>query len=150
MPGRAKLTRIIASDYAALLCVIGPVVALGLWVGVDVLGLGKAGKREGFTFLAGMAAVVSAVCLPALVVRVRGIQAVFRDGVEVEGQVTSLQMMGDRGTIEYAFELDGREHRVSRAIAKSARTERLAVGTPVTVVVDPKDPSRAFLKFLFT
>ncbi|MGE0707942.1 MAG: DUF3592 domain-containing protein [Planctomycetota bacterium] len=150
-----SVLRILQADYLSGLCVIAPLVGWGLFVAVEVLGLSpgrrgaaSAGAPRGHVLLY-VALVATAVCVPLLLARLRSFFATFRAGVEVTGRVLSVSFYRDRGTIEFAFEHEGREHAVSRGVHKTARTAALEAGDEVAVLLDPRAPQAALIRDLF-
>jgi hypothetical protein len=142
-----SVLRIVQQDYASLLCVLGPVVFWGLFVAVDVLGLGR--RPDAKPFFRYAAPAVTAVALPLLVVRVRRFARLFRDGVEVSGRVTACAFERDRGRVEFTFEHDGKSYAGGAALHRTARTAALAPGQELVVLFDPAAPESALLRDLY-
>jgi hypothetical protein len=142
-----SVLRIVQQDYVALLCVLVPVVAWGLYVGVDVLGYGR--RPGAAPFFLYVAPVATAVGLLALARRVRGFARLFREGVEVEGQVTKVWFIKDRGRVELRWSQGGVVRESWRAIHRTARTEALREGQTVVLLVDPARPDVALLRDLY-
>lgn len=148
------LRRIVLIDYASLLLAIAPVVS----VGIGVFAVIDQGRPTRFVY---GAAAVAVIALVLLVLRVRTIRAVFREGTEVEGTVTSVLPLGeDRGQLAVSFDLEGRRYDVVCAVhgrfgaapvdpqARGVAERGVAEGDRVVLVVDPRRPDRAFLRDL--
>ncbi len=142
-----SIKSILQADYGAMLCALGPLVFWGIAMGMAVVN-SLDGKAQDLTMVV-IASVGTAVCGPFLVIRLRSIFAIFRDGVEVDGVVTSVEFYRDRGTVEFTFPWEGEVWSVSRAIHKTDRTTALKKTQAVVVLVDPTNPKNAHLRDLF-
>lgn len=143
------MLRIVQQDYASLLCALLPAVLWGLFVAVDLLGLGRGGGGEARPFFRYAAPAVTVVALPLLALRVRRFGRLFREGVEVTGQVTSCDFGGDRGRVEFVFEHEGKRYEAGAAVHRTARADALAPGQEVVVLFDPAAPESALLRDLY-
>lgn len=144
-----SVLRIVQQDYAALLCVLVPVVAWGLFVVVDVLGYGRRPGPAGFPFFLWSAPIVTALGLVLLALRVRGFSRLFREGIELQGTITKVWFIKDRGRVEFRWDQAGVPRESWRAIHRTARTLALREGQPVVLLVDPARPDVALLRDLY-
>ncbi|MGE5597915.1 MAG: DUF3592 domain-containing protein [Bacteroidota bacterium] len=150
-----SLTRIISTDYPAMLAVLFPVVAWGIYAALRIFGrlpdrhgrMVSSAEAGPFFFYVGLAALVIGV--PLLVMRVRTLRGAFSRGIETEGLITNLYFHRDRGRVEYTYEYQGRTYKRRNAINRNNRTRKLVMGTKTVVVVDPDKPERAFIKALY-
>ncbi|HEX9838566.1 MAG TPA: DUF3592 domain-containing protein, partial [Anaerolineales bacterium] len=81
--------------------------------------------------------------------RYRTISSVFEDGTEAKGVVTGLSFFRGRGRVQYSYTFQGEKQTSDNAINKNGRTRKLRVGEAVTVIVDPNDPKRAFIREIY-
>lgn len=146
------LPRIVQQDYVALLSVLGPAALWFLYLTVDVLGFARRPPppgAEATPFFLYVAPVATVLGLAGLVARVRGVRRLFREGLEVEGRITAVQFMKDRGRVDFVYVHAGQEHASWRALHRTERTEALRQGQAVVVLVDPARPTSALLRDLY-
>ena len=151
---KPRLTRIFASDYLAMLSVMGLAV---MWATYLVTSLGGALESPSShtrltgsdpVFL-GFAVVASIILVPLAVFRVRSVQRVFADGVRTTGTVTGVQFYRDRGRVEYRFRFRNRQIEAGAPLHKTATTSQLRVGQEVDLVANPEKPTQAFVVDLY-
>lgn len=157
MTGRApSLSRIISTDYTAMLAAIAPVVLTALYTLFVTTGL--MAKARGWDPLMGdngrpfffwFAAASIAAGIPVLFWRLRMVRGVFENGVEVPGVITHIMFFKDRGRVEYSYEYEGQAHRAGQAFHRNRRTAALQLGQRVAVMVDRFNPSRALIRDLY-
>jgi hypothetical protein len=82
--------------------------------------------------------------------RIRSIKRIIRTGSEVEGRIQSIGFVKDRGRVEFEYDYDGRTYQGGSAIWKNRETSQLQDGDEVTLVIDPENPSRAFIASLYS
>lgn len=135
---KASLVRIVQSDYLATLAVLFPIVMFGFYIVTsDPLFLN-------------LTLIALAVGIAVLIWRIRLVQVVFVNGTEVAGQVKKVFFYRGRGRVEYTYTYQGQNYSGANAIMKSRRTEALAPGANITVVVHKSSPKRAFIRDLYT
>jgi hypothetical protein len=147
--------RIVQSDYIALLAVLAPVVAWGMYIATAYFGFFPGlrgddpltGADAPFFLYAGVA--VTLIAIPLLTVRVRSFQSLFRRGVELPGRITDISFYRDRGRIEYTYSYQGQTYQGANAIQKTGRAQALQPGAEVTLLVDPDKPDRALIRDLY-
>ena len=148
-----KLTRIIGTDYGALLGVILPLAGALLWAGNTFFGFpatwrGRAIQQGDPTFIwIGVGMAVVGIVLLAW--RLSVFRSLFANGHRVPGRVTSVSFFKDRGRIEYDYEYGGSALHGGHAVHKTKRTTSLEEGQTVTVLVDPGNPKRTILADLY-
>jgi hypothetical protein len=135
--------RIIQVDYTSSLAVIFPVLA---WVLYVFLALTRSSGRADFVYAG---AAITVCGLLVLLARYRVFQTVFGHGDEVAGVVSAVAFLFDRGQVTATYESGGEEHLCVNAVQKTKRTQSLQVGAYVTVVFDPSNPKRAFIRDLY-
>jgi len=67
----------------------------------------------------------------------------------VEGHILEVKFFRDRGSVAYAYTLDGRQLTGWNAIMRNSRTAALEPGHPVTLVVDSTDHKKAHVRDLY-
>jgi len=82
--------------------------------------------------------------------RIGDIKRIVNTGPEVKGRIHSIGFMKDRGRVEYDYEYDGKSYHAGNAIWKNRETTKLQDGDEITLIVDPDNPSRAFIASLYT
>lgn len=151
--GTPGLSRIISTDYTALLGAILPLVGVLLWIGNKFFGFpsrwrGREIQQGDSTFL-WIAAAMVIVGVLLLLWRIHTFQSLFIAGHRVPGRVTTVSFFRDRGRIEYEYQYAGASHHAGNAIHKNKRTMAIQQGMPVTIVVDPANPKRTILLDLY-
>lgn len=140
---RPSLFRIISNDYPSLLAVLFPVV---FWIFTAYFFYGGDASAELFLLLsAGM----TVVAIPVLIWRYRMVASVFEDGMETPGTIQSIHFFRGRGRVEYIYTFQGQKYASGNAVNRTKYTRDLSGGQSVTVVVDPENPKRAFIKEIY-
>jgi hypothetical protein len=151
-----SILKIIQIDYTAMLAVMFPIVIWGLYIAISYFGFlpglrGRdpiqASQGAPFFFYMGIAALV--IGMPVLIWRVRSIQSIFTNGVIVSGQIINIGFHRDRGRVEYSYHYEGQTYQVGNAIQKTKRTKTLNSGDEITVIVDPTNPKKAYIRELY-
>ena len=101
-------------------------------------------------FMGGGAVLMTAVFGPVLAWRIRDLRRVFARGEVVQGRVLTV---GENSEfIEHAviaYQHGGREYRVTNVTEGVLAPQKLAPGSAVDIVVDPRKPARAFIVNLY-
>lgn len=148
--------RIIQSDYLALVGILFPAVMFVMYLTVVYFGFfpGLRGRDpivggEGAPILlyTGIAGLVTG--LPLAYWRIRSIQRMFSNSVEIVGQITKISFFRDRGRVEYSYSYRGRPYSGGNGIMKTRKTQQLQSGTKVVLLVDPHKPRQALIRDLY-
>lgn len=152
MRSTPSLGAFVKSDYFLMLGFLGPAVT---WVlALIALLFPQAFKffdlaSERPEIFLGLALLVTIVALPLALRRLKFLQRLFREGLEVEGVITSLWMEGDRGRVEFRYDLEGRSFESGQALHRNPKTQALEEGQTIPLLVDPQNPERAILPSIF-
>jgi hypothetical protein len=153
---KPSLVRIIQSDYLALLGILVPVVSLIMYVCVAYFGYfpGLRGRdpiqgTEGAPLFFYLFIIGLVIGLPLAIWRVRSIQQMFANSVEVNGQVTDISFFRDRGRVEYSYSYQGQNYSGGNAIMKTGKTLQLRPGSQIMLLVNPNEPKRALIRDLY-
>lgn len=145
--------RIISTDYWALVGVIIPCIGLGLWIANAFFGFpGKLGgaplppNHPFFLILATAGVIAGAIILTR---RRSYFDNLFASGHRMQGTVTSIWFLKDRGRVEFTFDYQGQPRRAGSALHRTKRTSALRPQQSVTVLVDPAQPSKAIILDLY-
>ena len=92
---------------------------------------------------------VSAISLSMLVYRVLLLRRIFSGGDQVRGRITKIDIRRDRGKVEYKYIYHGEERRSGAGIHRTKQTLKLKKNTWVTLMVDPTNPKRAFIRDIY-
>ncbi|HJR79728.1 MAG TPA: DUF3592 domain-containing protein [Anaerolineales bacterium] len=138
-----SLFRVISTDYSSYLSILFPVV-----FGVFGTYFFFAGN-DSFRLFLPLAIGVTVVGVPVLIWRYRTIASVFADGQQTKGVITGIGFFRGRGVVKYSYTFKGTTQISDNAINRNGRTRKLRVGQKVTVLVDPKNPKRAFIQELY-
>ena len=148
-----KIARVVWQDHAALVTLVFPIVTWAI-VGLTLPGWGAQAGDRGRTgtvelALVGAALLVTAVCIPWFLGRLRTIRRLLESGRAIEATVTRVAFWRDRGRIDVEYDLDGRLGRARIAVHRTRRTKAIHAGQRVPLLVDPAKPTRAILPQLF-
>jgi hypothetical protein len=124
---------------------LAAILLLIVWISVIWVGVEENSASGWPTYIA-IGVVVTAVCVPWFILRVRRVRNTFTAGVEVPGRVISYIYTGVRGTVYCIFEyvFNGQTLRSQVTLVKKAQTQ-WPVGHPLRIMVDPNKPSRVFI-----
>jgi hypothetical protein len=146
-----SITRIIWTDYTAFLATIFPVV---IWI--VYLAWVPDWRGDGPVIPAWM---VSYVLVFSLLVTLGGalilawrvwlINSAFRNGSVVSGRIAAVSLKRDRGRLEYTYTFKKKFYQSGVAIHRNAQTKELRAGEKIILLVDPKQPTRAFMRDLY-
>jgi len=84
-----------------------------------------------------------------LIWRVVLLRAIFSNGAQVRGRITSFSLRRDRGQVKYTFIFNHEEHLSGAGVHRNKQTMALKVGNPVILMVDRSNPKRAFIRDLY-
>jgi hypothetical protein len=151
-----SIIRIIQSDYIAMVGVLAPAVFLAAYIAVAYFGFlpGFRGHdpiqgTEGAPFFLYGFIVTLVLGIPAVIWRFKTIQNVFANGTEVVGRIEDVHFRRDRGNVLYRYEYQGKTYAGTNGIMKNARTQSLAPGKEIVLIVSRDDPARAFIRDLY-
>jgi len=131
---KPSVRKIIWTDWPALACALGiPIV----WLVSMVFPVLTHQGRSEFSFFVPFATVVSLVLGAILFWRIRRIFHLFAHGTEVAGRITWVQIVRDRGRLEFQYEGNEKLLRGWPPIHRSKHVMSFDVGQPVTVLVHP-------------
>jgi hypothetical protein len=133
-----SIIQIIWTDYFAFISALLPVC---IWALVLII------WKAQVYFVIG--ALGTLVVLGLLTWRVLLFRMVFRDGKSVLGRVCSAYLIRDRGRVEYTYSYQGKFYKSGVSIHRNGRTKALKEGQPLTLVVDQRNPGRAFIRSLY-
>ena len=152
-----SVKRTILNDYAAFLLAITGPIFLVLSIAGGVFGFLPEVKRPGSIPVTPETAVVGAVASLVLTVvllfllyrRIARIRRIIQTGERVEGGITDIRFIKDRGRVTFRYVLNGQVVEGGAPVMKNATTLQLIPGTVVELALDPEDPSRAIVVELY-
>jgi hypothetical protein len=150
-----SLLRIVQSDFIALLALGFPAVVWVIYIATAYFGLfpdlrGRdplSGADAPFFLYLGIVTMV--VGVPLFIWRVRSFQALFSQGAQVMGRITTVSFFRDRGRVEYTYTYQGKTYSGYNAIMKTARTQALQPDIEVILILDRNNPKRALIRDLY-
>ena len=92
---------------------------------------------------------ITLVSLAIITWRVILFRHIFRNGEKVPGKILTFSMRRDRGRVEYTYLYKGGEYQCKATIHRTALTRNLTAGERVTLVVDRKNPQRAYIHHIY-
>jgi len=133
-----SIIQIIWTDYFAFTSALLPVciwaVVLFIWKAQVYIKIGALGTL---------------IVLGLLTWRVLLFRKVFRHGKSVRGRISSAYLIRDRGRVEYTYSYQGKFYKSGVSIHRNSRTKALKEGEGVILVVDSRNPGRAFIRALY-
>lgn len=152
-----SVKRTILNDYAAFLLAITGPIFLVLSIAGGVFGFLPEVKRPGSIPVTPETAVVGAVVSLVLTVvllfmlyrRVARIKRIIQTGERVEGGITDVRFIKDRGRVTFRYVRNGQVIEGGAPVMKNATTLQLIPGTVVELALDPEDPFKAFVVELY-
>lgn len=152
-----SVKRTILNDYAAFLLTITGPIFLVLSITGSVFGFLPEVKRPGSipvtpqTALLGavVSLVLTAVLFFFLFRRIARIRRIIQTGERVEGGITDIRFIKDRGRVSFRYLLNGEVVEGGAPVMKNATTLQLIPGTVVELALDPEDPSKAIVVELY-
>lgn len=142
---KPSIRAIIWNDWPALASAIGTVMVWLLYFGYPLLKRSLAADP----YFSSLIVVSTLVLLGLLSWRILRVLSLFAHGVVVPGRITSIQLVKDRGRIDYAFQFGELALSSWSPVHQTARVLALAPGQSAEVLVNPKKPERSILKALY-
>lgn len=152
-----SVKRTILNDYAAFLLAITGPIFLVLSIAGGVFGFLPEVKRPGSIPVTPETALVGGVVSLALTAvlfyflfrRIARIRRIIQTGNRVEGGITDVTFIKDRGRVNFRYVLNGQVLEGGAPVMKNATTLQLIPGTVVELALDPEDPSTAIVVELY-
>jgi hypothetical protein len=144
MTEKPSVLRILRTDYLASMTVLAPLVLWGMAIFFPIFG------QTDSAFFVSLAGAVTVIALPVLLWRVSVISSTLINGIDVAGVISGAGFFRGRGRITYIYSYQGEKLKCSNAVQQNKQTNALAVGSSVTVILDPNNPKRAFIRELYT
>ena len=151
-----SIPRFLWIDYPAYNTILFPVV---LWAVTAVLVIldyravwqgGKAGSISSTTLAVFYVAILlSLVCIPMIMIRLRLFWTIYKDGFEIQGQTTQTLFQRDKGQIFITYRHKEYEYKARIVVHKTSLTKRLEKDQKVIMVALPKDPKQVFIRDLY-
>jgi hypothetical protein len=144
------LYQILRNDYLSITFAVTPLMLWVLWFAVDVLPSWLNGQKVwlGWQLLLALIG-ITGLCWLVVGWRVSLIHSILQDGGLVEGIITRVWFVQSRGQVECSYTYMRQAYQAKITLVKNERTSQMTVGEPLTLVVDPDDPKRVFVRDLF-
>jgi len=130
------------------LSVLPLIVIFFLWFYYVLNRLIPAAVPPGPNFL-WIAASITVVGVVVIVWRYFYIRSLFEDGIEVIGIITSINIMGDRGRLDYLYAYQGHRYTGWVPIYFGKYYSELRPGSELKIIVDRNYPKRSFVRDFF-
>ena len=142
---KPRLSQIIWNDWPALAFAIGVGLSVLLYFGLPLV-RGGVDPQSRLWFCTAMAL----LCALGLWSRVARINRFFRLGTRVEGVITNLRIVKDRGRLEFQFVANGSQTAAWSPVHRTKRVLSMRPGQPVIILFDERNPKKAIVLDLFT
>ena len=153
---RPSIVRIVQSDYLSMLGVLIPIVSLIMYAAIVFNGYLPALRghdpingAHGALFFFYLSILGVVVGLPLAFWRIRTVQILFSKSMEVNGQITNIAFIRDRGRVDYSYIYQSKNYTGGIAIMKTSQTQKLRVGNQVVILVDPDNPKGSLIRDLY-
>ena len=145
-----SISQILRNDYLSITLIFTPIILLALPLVAYWLPAALGTFTPPLSPLAAPAlAGVTLFCWGTLAWRVAMVRNIFSSGDVVEGTITRIWFYRQRGQCELTYTHLGNSCTAKSTLVKTEKAQGLAVGKKVTLVVDPQDAERVFLRDLF-
>jgi hypothetical protein len=151
-----SILRFLWLDYPAYNTVLFPVV---LWAVTAVLVIldyravwqgGKAGSISSTTLAVFYVAILlSLVCIPLVLIRLRLFWSIYKGGFEIQGKITQTLFQRDKGQIFITYRHKEYEYKARMVVHKTNLTQLFKKDQKVMLVALPKDPKQVFIRDLY-
>jgi hypothetical protein len=141
-----RFTRIVATDWPALFSAVVIPMVLLLVVAYPMFGPSHGDASEQVFFF-GLP--IAAVAFSVLCWRVFRVLHLFSRGVQVEGTIARVQLVKDRGRVEFSYLRQGRMESSWQPVHKTKAVQRLEPGQAVQLLVHPTKSKVAIIRHLF-
>lgn len=149
--------KVVMSDLVVQMAVIFPLVFLGFIIVLNVFGglpsFGRRGaidQEGGTTFFLYALGVALLIGIPLIWWRIRTVQQVVANGIEVLGTVTGISFNKDRGRIKWNYQIAAEKFEGASLVTKNSFTRSLVVGDQVLLIVHQSEPKRSILSDIYT
>jgi len=148
---RLSLKRLLWTDYPAFFASLVPLVSWIVYLSWAPAwrDTGPIIKPEARPIFLGVAIIATVLCSIIIASRIYLFNRVFRDGKQVHGKIIQAEIRRDHGRVEYTYIYNHQEFFSKVDLHRNAQTKALSKGDQVTLMVDPKKPSRAFICDLY-
>jgi hypothetical protein len=151
-----SLPRFLWIDYAAYNTILFPVV---LWAITGFLAIlnsravwqgAKAGSiSSSIQVVSYVAILLSLVCIPLVLIRLRLFWSIYKGGFEIQGRITQTLFQRDKGQIFITYRHKEYEYKARIVVHKTGLTQLLKKDQKVMLVALPKDPKQVFIRDLY-
>lgn len=78
------------------------------------------------------------------------LKSLFKNGIEVKGEVSNIWFMKDRGRVTYQYQIGDFIYTKGNAIMKTKETKDLGIGSIVTLLVKKSNHKKAIIRDLYS
>jgi hypothetical protein len=143
---KSKILKIIWTDWPSLFCSFAiPII----WLIGIIFPLIHSGAQFGKFEVFVLAIPGSLLACTALLWRIFRIYGLFKHGQLVQGKITYIQIIRDRGRLEFTYTFAGQQFDSWMPIHKNKRVMALLPNQTVDILFDPLHPKRAIIASLF-
>ena len=153
---KTSFIKILKSDLLAVVSIIAPFMVGLLLLDAKYFGFlnmffsgGTSDGNEDPKIYFWMFVICLIIFVPLLISRVTRIENIFKNGVEVNGVITFINLFKDRGQIKYSFELGGETYEKSHFVHRNKFINSLQHGQEVKIMVLNDNPKRALIKEMY-
>lgn len=150
---RFSIVRLIWIDYPAYNAALFPVVLWGITGLLVLLDYRTASRLTVERTISGstqalfyIAILMSLVCIPLILIRLRLFWRIWREGLEIQGKITQTLFQRDRGQIFFTYQHKNYVYNARIVVHKTKMTTALKKDQPVALVILPQDPKQVFIR----
>lgn len=157
-PQKPSLTAIISNEpLVVMVGIILPIVAWGIHIAINVLGVSITSRRSGTQISADdsgwqifLPIIFTILGIAVTLWRVSYINNLFENGIEITGNITDINFVKDRGNVEYSYSWNGNNFKGCKGIMKNSKTQALQKGQRIPLILDPQKPDESLLVELYS
>jgi hypothetical protein len=141
-----RIGKVIWTDALAL---FGAAGAAGFPVVILVLSVTQPGAKDHALPILGVTLLLALLAASVVGWRIARVRRLFASGRRVPARIVAVNLVRDRGRVEFAYEVDGREFVSWSAVHKTRQVRELRPNQEVEVLVDSSRPSEAIISHLY-
>jgi hypothetical protein len=142
---KPSLRAILWNDWPSLAAWIGLLITWMLYLGSFVVQ-----RPTGDAFFLWLAAINTVMLLALLAWRVWRVYVLFVRGIAVQGQITGLWIVGDRGRVEFSYQISEERLMSWAPVHKTSRVLTFSADQSICVLLSRTNPRQAIVKELYT
>lgn len=155
---KPSLKAIISNDQLIVLIgIILPVVMWGIYIAMNVFGFTFTSKRSGTEIMADdsgwqifLPIGFTILGLIVTTLRINHINNIFKNGIQIVGEIIEITFVKDRGSIIYSYNWNGNNFKGYNSVMKNSSTENFQNGQSISIILNSEKPNQSLPANLYT